>query len=62
MNDFEQLQAERLRLQIEREREQAQNRKAQKRAGAVALVISGAIALVSAIIPLLLLIFLAGRH
>lgn len=62
MTEQEQLQIERLRLQIGKEREQAQNRKAKKRAGTIALVISGAIALVSAIIPLLILIIIAGRY
>lgn len=62
MTEAERLQIERLRLQIEREREQAQNRKAQKQAGAIALVISGAVAIMSALIPLLLLLFLAGQY
>ena len=62
MNEAEQLQIERLRLQVEREREQAQRRKAQKRANATKLIISGAIAIMSATIPLLILIFLAGKY
>lgn len=62
MTKAEQLQNERLRLQVEREREQAQKRKAQKRADIAKIVISGAIAIISAAIPLLLLIFLAGRY
>lgn len=62
MTEKEQLQIERLRLQIEKEREQAQKRKAQKHTNIFKLVISGAIAIISAIIPLLLLIFLAGRY
>ena len=62
MTEKEQLQIERLRLQIEREREQAQKRKSKKRADTVAIIASGAIAIISAVIPLLLLIFLAGRY
>ena len=62
MTEAEQLKIERLRLQIEKEREQTQNRKAQKRADTAKIVISGAIAIASALIPLLLLIFLAGRY
>lgn len=62
MTDLEKLQAERLRLQIEKEREQAQKRKAQKQTGLVALVVSGAIAIISAAIPLLLLLFVAGKY
>ena len=58
----DQLQIERLRLQIEKEREQTQKRKAKKRADTVAIIISGAIAIISAMIPLLILIFLAGRY
>lgn len=60
MTEAERLQIERLRLQIEKERAQAQSRKAQKRADAIAMIITGAVAIASALIPLLLLLFLAG--
>lgn len=62
MTETEQLQIERLRLQIEQEKERAKKQRKQDRADTVAMVISGAIAIISAIMPLLLLLFLAGRH
>ena len=62
MTEQEQLQLERLRLQVEREKERARKQRKQDRADIVAMIISGAAAIISAIMPLLLFIFLAGRH
>lgn len=62
MTEAEQLQLERLRLQVEREKERARKQRKQDRADTVAMIISGAVAIISAIMPLLLFIFLAGRH
>ena len=62
MTEAEHLQIERLRLQLAREQENARKQRRQDRADTVAMIISGAVAIISAIMPLLLFIFLAGRH
>lgn len=56
------VQLARLQLQLEREQERARKQRKQDRADAVAMFIGGAVAIVSALLPLLFMFLFFGKH